>query len=92
MIDKYTISMLLACFMIAFLFLNILIALYLAIGLISPELGIRIDIRIRKALNRPPVIILDSWYIRRRNGKLLIWLIVLSQVIIIASIYITSQL
>jgi hypothetical protein len=84
--------MVLTWFMIVFCFLNILIAIYLALGLISPELGISIDIKIRKALRRQPVIVLDPWYIRKRNAKWLFWLIVLFQVIIFASIYITGQL
>jgi len=92
MTDKCILGMVLMWFMIVFCFLNILIAIYLALGLISPKLGISIDIKMRKVLRRQPVIVLDPWYIRKRNAKWLVWLIVLSQVIIFASIYITGQL
>jgi len=49
----------------------ILIDLYLTLGWISPDLSIRIEQKIRKSLlNKQPIIILDPWYISRRNSKL----------------------
>jgi hypothetical protein len=55
----------------------ILIHLYLALGLLSPELNISIDRKIRKVLKKPAIIILDPWYIRKRNIKWILWLNIL---------------
>ncbi len=59
----------------------ILMDLYFAIGAIHPELSIRIDQIIRKILNKPPIIILDPWYIRNRNSKWFIGLLLLSHAV-----------
>jgi hypothetical protein len=72
---------------VSFLFLS-LVGLYLALGTIFPELGIRIDQKIRKALKKPPVIILNPWYILIRNTKWSVWYFVLSYVIIFAIVFI----
>jgi hypothetical protein len=88
MIEAYTIQLTLAGLMIVLCFVIILIDLYLAIGWISPDLSIRIDQKIRRALNKPPIIILDPWYIRKRNSKWFIWIIFLSHVVIFAIVFI----
>jgi len=88
MIEAYTIQLALAGLMIVLCFVIILIDLYLALGWISPDLSIRIDQKIRKALNKPPIIILDLWYIRKRNSKWFIWIFFLSHVVIFAIVFI----
>ena len=88
MIGTYTIGMALAGLMIVLCFFVILMDLYLALGTLFPELSIRIDQKIRKALNKPPIIILDPWYIRKRNSKWFIWIFVLSHVVIFAVVLI----
>ena len=67
----------------------LLIDVYLLLGIISPELNIKIDQKIRKAFNKPPVIILDPWDIRRRNIKWFIWIFVLSNLLVFAIIYLS---
>ena len=62
--------------MIVFFSIAMLINLYLALGTIFPELSITIDQKIGKALNKPPVIILDPSYVRKRNFKWFIWVFV----------------
>lgn len=84
MIGTYTITIALVGLIIVFCFFVILIDLYLALGTFFPELSIRIDQKIRKALDRPPMIILDPLYICKRNSKWFIWLLVLSHVVIFA--------
>lgn len=74
--------------MIIFSFFIILINLYLLIGVIFPNLSISVDIKIRRFFNRPPVIILDPSYIRKRNMKWSIGIFLLFQGIIFVSIYI----
>jgi hypothetical protein len=86
--DISTIQIALAVLIIVLCAVFILIDLYLALGWISPDLGIRIDLRIRKALNKPPVIILDPWYIRQRNSKWFLWTYVLSHVVVLAIAFI----
>ena len=88
MIEAYTIQLTLAGLMIVFCFFVILMDLYLALGTIFPELSIRIDQKIRKALNKPPIIILNPWYIRKRNSKWFIWIFFLSHVVIFAIVFI----
>jgi hypothetical protein len=87
-LDISTIQMALAVLMIVLCAFFILIDLYLALGWISPYLSIRVDQRIRKVLNKPAVIILDPWYIRKRNFKLFIWVYVSSHVLILGIAYI----
>ena len=86
--ETSTIQIALAGLIIVLCAVIILIDLYLAIGWISPDLSIRIDQRIRKALHKPPIIILDLWYIRQRNSKWFLWTYVLSHVVIFAIAFI----
>jgi hypothetical protein len=83
-LDISTIKMALAVLMIFFCAVFILIDLYLLLGWIAPDLSIRVDQKIRKALNKPPVIILDPWYIRQRNSKWSTWMYVLFHVVLFA--------
>jgi hypothetical protein len=92
MLEASTIQMALAWLVIVLCAVFILIDLYLAIGWISPDLSIRIDQRIRKALNKPPIIILDPWYIRTRNSKVFIWVFVLSHVVVFAIRFIIKSI
>jgi hypothetical protein len=90
MIGTYPIALglALAGLLIVLCFFVILMDLYLALGTIFPELSIRIDQKIRKALNKPPMIILDPFYIRKRNSKWFIWIFVLSHVVIFTIVFI----
>jgi hypothetical protein len=88
MFDTSTLQIALAMLIILLCAVFILIDLYLALGWISPDLSIRVDQRIRKILNKPPVIILDPWYIRKRNFKWFIWIYVLSHAILLALAFI----
>ena len=88
MIGTCTIGMALTGLMIVLCFFFILIDIYLALGIIFPELNIKIEQKIRKALNKPPIIILDPWYIRERNSKWVIWIFALSLVFIFAILFI----
>jgi hypothetical protein len=92
MSEKFTIQMGFAGLMIFLCAIFILIDLYLAVGWIPPDLAIRIDQRIRKFLRKPPIIVLDPWYIRKRNARWFVWLLVLSQVLIVASAFIVKLL
>jgi hypothetical protein len=83
MIETFTIQMIFAGIMILLCALFLLIDIYLALGWISPHLSIRIDQRIRKLLRKPPVIILDPWYIRKRNAKWFVLIVVLFQVVLV---------
>jgi hypothetical protein len=87
-LDISTIQLALAVLMIVLCAVFILLDLYLALGWISPDLSMRIDRRIRKALNKPPVIILDPWYIPKRNFKLFVWIYVSSHMLILGIVYI----
>jgi len=91
-LDICTIKMALAALMIVLCAVFMVIDVYIALGLISPKLSIRIEQRARKALNKPPVIILDPWYIRQRNMKWLIWVFVLSFVILFAITFIVVSI
>ena len=81
-VDTSTIPMALAGLMIVLCAVIIVIDLYLLLGWISPGSSIRIDQKIRKALNKSPVIILDPWYIPNRNSRWFIWSLVLSHVVL----------
>jgi hypothetical protein len=82
--EASTIQMALALFGIVFCGVFISVDIYLAIGWISPDLSIRIDQKLRKFLHKSPIIILDPWYIRQRNSKWFLWVIIISHVVVFA--------
>jgi len=48
----------------------------------SPESIIQIEAKVRKFLNKPPVIIIDSAsYIRQRNSKFLLWFLLINLIV-----------
>ena len=88
-IETETIQIALAGLIIVLCPVIILIDLYLALGWFFPDLSIRIEQKIRRSLlNKPPVIILDPWYIPKRNFKLFAWVFVSSHVLILAIAFI----
>jgi hypothetical protein len=82
MSDKFMMQMAFAGIMIFICIVFLLIDIYLALGLISPDLSVRIDHKLRKLLNKPAVIILDPWYIRNRNVKWFVIVVILFQVVL----------
>ena len=86
MMGTFIIPMAVASLMIVFFAFAFLVNLYLALGTAFPELSIRIDQKIRKALNKPPVIILNPGYVRKRNFKWFIWVFISTHVAVLAFI------
>ncbi len=86
MIKTFIFPIAVAGFAIIFFFFAFLMNLYLALGTAFPELSIRIDQKIRKVFNKPPVIILDPGYIRKRNFKWFIWVFVSTHAAVLALI------
>jgi hypothetical protein len=62
--------------------ISIFILSYFTMGLFSPESNVQIEAKVRKFLNKPPVIIIDSAsYIRQRNSKFVKWFLLIHLIV-----------
>jgi len=60
-----------------------MIGLYLVVGIINPDSNIHLERWIRRIFKKPPIIIIDSTYIQKRNIKLYIRILLPMTVFII---------